>query len=69
MGHPAAYDALTDASGAEVVKFGGMSRTRFAMLNWNLWHTWEHYGNVVVYLRMKGLVPPSSERNPAPPPN
>jgi uncharacterized damage-inducible protein DinB len=53
-----AYDALTDASGAEVVKGG---RTRFAMLNWNLWHTWEHYGNVVVYLRMRGLVPPSSE--------
>lgn len=56
-----AYDALSDASGAEIVKFGTMSRTRFAMLNWNLWHTWEHYGNVVVYLRMKGLVPPSSE--------
>ena len=57
-----AYDALTDASGAETVNFGKMSRTRFAMLNWNLWHTWEHYGNVVVYLRMKGLVPPTSER-------
>ena len=57
-----AYDALTDASGAEIVKFGKMGRTKFAMLNWNLWHTWEHYGNVVVYLRMKGLVPPSSER-------
>jgi uncharacterized damage-inducible protein DinB len=56
-----AYDALTDASGAETVKFGNSSRTRFAMLNWNLWHTWEHYGNVVVYLRMKGLVPPTSE--------
>jgi uncharacterized damage-inducible protein DinB len=56
-----AYDALTDASGAEMVKFGNMQRTRFAMLNWNLWHTWEHYGNVVVYLRMKGLVPPSSD--------
>ncbi len=56
-----AYDALTDASGAEIVNFGKGSRTRFAMLNWNLWHTWEHYGNVVVYLRMKGLVPPSSE--------
>jgi hypothetical protein len=26
-----------------------------------MWHTWEHYGNVVVYLRMKGLVPPFSE--------
>ena len=57
-----AYDALTDASGAELVKFGKGERTRFAMLNWNLWHTWEHYGNVVVYLRMKGLVPPTSER-------
>jgi len=54
----APYDALTDASGAEIV---ATRRTRFAMLNWNLWHTWEHYGNVVVYLRMKGLVPPSSE--------
>jgi uncharacterized damage-inducible protein DinB len=54
-----AYDALTDASGTEVVKSG---RTRFEMLNWNLWHTWEHYGNVVVYLRIKGLVPPSSEK-------
>ena len=37
------------------------------MLNWNLWHTWEHYGNVIVYLRMKGLVPPSSEKNQTPP--
>lgn len=54
-----AYDALTDASGAEKVAGG---KTRFAMLNWNMWHTWEHYGNVVVYLRMKGLVPPSSEK-------
>jgi uncharacterized damage-inducible protein DinB len=57
-----AYDALTDDSGAEIVKTNKGGRTRFSMLNWNLWHTWEHYGNVVVYLRMKGLVPPSSEK-------
>ena len=38
-----------------------MRPTRFSYLNWNLWHTWEHYGNIVVYLRMNGLVPPSSE--------
>jgi len=57
-----AYDALTDASGAEMAL--GRKRTRFAMLNWNLWHTWEHYGNVVVYLRMNGLIPPSSEKMP-----
>jgi len=30
----------------------------------NLTHDWEHYGNLVTYLRLKGLVPPSSE--PAP---
>lgn len=54
----AAYDALTDVSGSEMAARG---RTKFDWLNWNLWHTWEHYGNVVVYLRMKGLVPPSSE--------
>jgi hypothetical protein len=55
---------LTDASGAEIVPWNNTGRTRFAMLNWNLWHTWEHYGNVVVYLRVKGLVPPSSEKAP-----
>jgi uncharacterized damage-inducible protein DinB len=56
----AAYDELTDASGAEATS--NAQRTRFGMLNWNLWHTWEHYGNVVVYLRMKGLVPPTSQK-------
>ncbi|MFN8582775.1 MAG: DinB family protein [Gemmatimonadaceae bacterium] len=55
----AAYDALTDANASAPTR--GADRTRFAMLNWNLWHTWEHYGNVVVYLRIKGIVPPSSE--------
>ncbi len=60
-----AYDALTDATGA--APSPGSDRNRFSMLNWNLWHTWEHYGNIVVYLRMKGLVPPSSEKNQAAP--
>jgi uncharacterized damage-inducible protein DinB len=55
----AAYDAITDSAGIAAV--AGQQRTRFGMLNWNLWHTWEHYGNVVVYLRLKGLVPPSSQ--------
>ena len=59
----AAYDALTDASGTAPTK-SGKSPNKFATLNWNLWHTWEHYGNIVVYLRMQGLVPPTSERAP-----
>src|SRR5947209_1765350 len=39
-----AYDALTDTSGQEPSL--GKDRNRFSMLNWNLWHTWEHYGNI-----------------------
>jgi len=58
----AAFDALTDASGA-MIATSGKRRTRFSTLNWDLWHTFEHYGNIVVYLRMNGLVPPSSERS------
>src|SRR5262245_52775778 len=55
-----AYATLTDASGTEPTA-SKTGRTRFGMLNWNVWHTWEHYGNIVVYMRLKGLVPPSSE--------
>ncbi len=35
----------------------------FNVLNQNLTHDWEHYGNIVTYLRLKGLVPPSTERS------
>jgi uncharacterized damage-inducible protein DinB len=58
----AAYDSVTDASASGLVPFGKGSRPKLSMLNWNTWHTWEHYGNLVVYLRIKGLVPPSSSR-------
>jgi hypothetical protein len=27
----------------------------------NATHDWEHYGNIVTYLRIKGMVPPSSQ--------
>ena len=60
----AAYDSLTDTSAADIVKFGNRNKTKFEMLNWNLWHTWEHYGNAVTYLRLNNLVPPSSEKRP-----
>ena len=33
------------------------------MLMQNVTHDWEHYGNLVTYLRLKGLVPPSTERS------
>jgi len=55
------YASLTDASGAEMVKFFGGERTRLNVLEFNLMHDWEHYGNMVTYMRLKGVVPPSSE--------
>jgi len=56
-----AFDALTDASAAETVRMFGRERTRMGALQMNVAHDFEHYGNLVTYLRMKGLVPPSSE--------
>ena len=40
----------------------GRERTRLGALMMNFGHTMEHYGNLVTYMRIKGLVPPSSER-------
>lgn len=57
----AVYDGITDARLAEKVKLFGRERTALAALTVNLSHSNEHYGNLVTYMRSKGLVPPSSE--------
>lgn len=56
-----AWDAMTDTKAAETVKFIGGERTRLAVMNFNTMHDFEHYGNLVTYMRLKGIVPPSSE--------
>jgi uncharacterized damage-inducible protein DinB len=56
-----AYDGMTDASATETIKLMGGDAPKLAALNINSLHTVEHYGNLVVYLRMKNIVPPSSE--------
>ena len=56
-----AYKGITDAKIGEAVKFFGRDRTRGFVLSFNMSHTFEHYGNLITYLRIKGLVPPSSE--------
>lgn len=60
----AAYTALTDASAAQMVQqpFGQGQTTRTAVLVGNLGHINEHYGNLVTYFRINGIVPPSSRR-------
>jgi len=57
------YARTTDANVTQVVKLFGGERTRLNVLSFNTTHNYEHYGNMVTYMRMKGLVPPTSERN------
>lgn len=60
----AVYDAATDAKLADMVNppFGTQKVTRASALIGNVGHVNEHYGNLVTYFRIKGLVPPSSRR-------
>jgi uncharacterized damage-inducible protein DinB len=56
------YAGMTDGKAAELIPaFGGAKITRLSMLDFNVSHTMEHYGNIVTYLRIEGIVPPSSE--------
>jgi uncharacterized damage-inducible protein DinB len=56
-----AYDGLTDASAVQLVKFFGGDTPKLSVLTVNLAHSAEHYGNIVTYMRLKNIVPPSSE--------
>jgi uncharacterized damage-inducible protein DinB len=40
--------------------FGGAKSPRAGLVGMVGWHTFDHYGQMVVYLRMNGLVPPAS---------
>ncbi len=57
-----AYNSLTDAQAAQIIKFFGHDSPKMTVLTFNIAHNMEHYGNMVTYLRIKGLVPPSSQK-------
>jgi len=57
-----AFASMNDMKGAELVKFFGGQRSRLTILEFNTSHDFEHYGNLVTYMRLKGMVPPSSQR-------
>lgn len=56
-----AYNSLSDAQASEIVTFFGADRPKMFTLNFNAAHNMEHYGNMVTYMRINGLVPPSSQ--------
>lgn len=59
----AAFDALTDAAASQMVRLGQSARERskLGLLFGMTSHSNEQYGYMAVYLRLKGIVPPSSE--------
>jgi uncharacterized damage-inducible protein DinB len=61
-----AFAGMTDAKGAEMVKMFNFDLAKMTVLSLNTAHTDEHYGNMVTYMRLKGLVPPTSENQGAP---
>jgi uncharacterized damage-inducible protein DinB len=64
------YAATTDTNFNGPVKIagpnGGTQTSRGAVLLFNTTHNNEHYGNIVVYMRLKGHVPPSTARTELP---
>ncbi len=48
-------NALDEAGG----RYGGKS-TRLGLITLAVWHASDHYGQIVIYLRMNDIVPPSS---------
>jgi hypothetical protein len=58
-----AYGSLTEANMLEVFSLGPIGkRSRIGLLWGNVSHDNEQYATLALYMRLKGLVPPSSEK-------
>jgi len=56
----ASVNDQTGAAAAEITEFSYKS-TKIGLLAFNNAHDYEHYGNLVTYMRAKKMVPPSSQ--------
>ena len=57
------YGGMTDAKGSESMKMMGSDFAKLTVLSANTAHDYEHYGNMSTYMRLKGIVPPTSEKS------
>jgi DinB superfamily len=57
-----AFGALTDANMTEMVQAGPAKRSRLGIAWGTVTHDTEQYATLALYMRLKGLVPPSSEK-------
>src|SRR5260370_957859 len=60
------YAAMTDAKGSQMMKMMGFDMAKLTVLAGNFAHNYEHYGNMVTYMRIRGIVPPTSEKGGSP---
>ena len=54
------FQMITAANANEAVTLFGQAHTRIGAMAFNNAHDYEHYGNIVTYMRINGMVPPSS---------
>jgi uncharacterized damage-inducible protein DinB len=54
------YSTANDSQLSQPLEMFGQKMIKFSALDINLAHDMEHYGNMVTYLRLKKLTPPSS---------
>ena len=55
-----ALDTITKDNMLEPVELGGGKTPRMSLANIFLWHGFDHYGQMALYLRMNNIVPPAS---------
>ena len=60
-----AFSGLTDENMHELIKVGNNEAARGLMVTGTNSHDQEMYGTMAVYLRLKGIVPPTTEREEA----
>ena len=61
-----AMDAIGDrripVRSSPISPFQGNTATRISLVAEAMIHAYDHYGQMVVYLRMNGVIPPASRR-------
>lgn len=57
-----AFDSLTDSNATEMIKLPRGEATKLGALAGVVTHDTEQYAALAVYMRLQGIVPPSSER-------
>jgi uncharacterized damage-inducible protein DinB len=60
------YAGMTDAKGSQLTKMMNFDMAKLTVLAGNFAHNYEHYGNMVTYMRIRGIVPPTSEKGGSP---